>query len=149
MTSSHRLLDAENVVLSLSGLDQSDLCWIRRLLRALGRHWDFFLNLTLHGPAGITLAQNFSRRSTHLLCPTGNGAKFDKALEWRIPVVSMEWLNYMARVGAIPDVREYLVAVLKNDFVVGGHCEGSGNDVQMADEPAGETNLFRRNQPSQ
>lgn len=25
-------------MLSLSGLDQSDLCWIRRLLRALGRH---------------------------------------------------------------------------------------------------------------
>ncbi|KAI6143841.1 hypothetical protein EDD17DRAFT_1421986, partial [Pisolithus thermaeus] len=27
---------AENILLSLSGLDQSELCWIRRLLRALG-----------------------------------------------------------------------------------------------------------------
>ncbi|KAI6099787.1 hypothetical protein F5141DRAFT_1143582 [Pisolithus sp. B1] len=92
---------AENVLLSLSGLDQSELCWIRRLLRALG----------------ITIAQTFSRRSTHLLCPSAKGAKFDKALEWRIPVVSMEWLNSMARDGSVPDTGRYLVTYLQNDLV--------------------------------
>ncbi|KAH7884859.1 hypothetical protein F5I97DRAFT_1892879 [Phlebopus sp. FC_14] len=84
---------AEQIVLSVSGLDQSELCWIRRLLRALG----------------ITLAPTFSRRSTHLLCPSGTGAKYDKALEWRIPVVSMGWLEDMAREGSVPDVGQYLV----------------------------------------
>lgn len=29
-------LDAEKIKLSLSGLDQSELCWIRRLVRAVG-----------------------------------------------------------------------------------------------------------------
>ncbi|KAI6039915.1 hypothetical protein EDC04DRAFT_3003286 [Pisolithus marmoratus] len=91
----------EKIFLSLSGLDQSELCWIRRLLRSLG----------------ITIAQTFSRRSTHLLCPSAKGAKFDKALEWRIPVVSMEWLNFMAREGSIPDVGRYLVTYLQNDLV--------------------------------
>ncbi|KAI5983424.1 hypothetical protein EDD15DRAFT_2316516 [Pisolithus albus] len=91
---------AENILLSLSGLDQSELCWIRRLLRALG----------------ITIAQTFSRRSTHLLCPSAKGAKFDKALEWRIPVVSMEWINSMARDGSVPDVGRHLVTHLQNDL---------------------------------
>lgn len=50
---------------------------------------------------GITLAPNFSRRSTHLLCPSGTGAKYDKALEWSVPVVTMEWLEDMARRGAV------------------------------------------------
>ncbi|KAI9566951.1 hypothetical protein HD554DRAFT_2114150, partial [Boletus coccyginus] len=65
--------DAEKINLGLSGLDQSELCWIRRLVRAIG----------------TTLEPTFSRRSTHLVCPSGTGAKFDKALEWRIPVVSL------------------------------------------------------------
>ncbi|KAF8556500.1 hypothetical protein OG21DRAFT_1602206 [Imleria badia] len=85
--------DAEKINLSLSGLDQSELCWIRRLVRAIG----------------ITLEPTFSRRSTHLLCPCGTGAKFDKALEWRIPVVSLAWLEGTARSGTIPPVDDYLV----------------------------------------
>ncbi|KAI6025731.1 hypothetical protein F5J12DRAFT_810070 [Pisolithus orientalis] len=91
----------EKILLSLSGLDQSELCWIRRLLRALG----------------ITIAQTFSYRSTHLLCPSAKGAKFDKALEWRIPVVSMGWLDSMARQGSVPDVGRYLVSNLQNNLV--------------------------------
>ncbi|KAL4066709.1 hypothetical protein J3A83DRAFT_4259044 [Scleroderma citrinum] len=110
--------NAENIVLSLSGLNQSDLCWIRRLLRALG----------------ITLAQSFSRRSTHLLCPSGSGAKFDKALEWRIAVVSMGWLNYMAREGSIPDISQYLVSELQRDIGVVGDRESAAVDVAMTDD---------------
>ncbi|KAG6333030.1 hypothetical protein ID866_6054 [Astraeus odoratus] len=117
--------DAESVMLSLSGLDQSELCWIRRLLRALG----------------IPLAQNFSRRSTHLLCPSGQGTKFGKALEWRIPVISMAWLDCMAREGRIPDVGPYLVSSLQNDLLTGinplmskkNKGKGKEIDVRMVD----------------
>lgn len=58
---------------------------------------------------GMTLEPTFSRRSTHLLCPSGTGAKYDKALEWRIPVVSLAWLQDIARTGTIPSVEGYLV----------------------------------------
>jgi DNA replication regulator DPB11 len=84
---------ANNVILSLSGLDQSEVCWTRRLGRALG----------------VTMAANFSRRTTHLLCPSGEGAKFDKAGEWRIPVVGYEWVAEIARTGVIPPAGHFLL----------------------------------------
>ncbi|KAG9311103.1 hypothetical protein JVU11DRAFT_9012 [Chiua virens] len=93
LTISMPVPDAEKIKLSLSGLDQSELCWIRRLVRAIG----------------ITLEPTFSRRSTHLLCPCGTGAKFDKALEWRIPVVSLAWLEDIARRESILPVDQYIV----------------------------------------
>ncbi|KIJ62945.1 hypothetical protein HYDPIDRAFT_93593 [Hydnomerulius pinastri MD-312] len=124
------LPDAEQIHLSLSGLDQSELCWIRRLLRALG----------------ITLAPTFSRKSTHLLCPSGTGAKFEKALEWRIPVVTMEWLEGMARDGCIPNVNQYQVGGVPEEVAIEGsegyvpevrRDKGKGKekavDFQMAD----------------
>ncbi|KAI0656497.1 hypothetical protein C8Q70DRAFT_1012254 [Cubamyces menziesii] len=77
---------SEYMVVSYSGLEQSEACWIRRLLRALG----------------IAHAPNFSRRTTHLLCPSGQGAKADKAREWGTPIVDMEWLAQIARTGDIP-----------------------------------------------
>jgi len=52
----------------------------------------------------MTLAPNFSRRSTHLLCPSAAGAKFDKAREWGVPVVNIGWLSEIATTGVIPDV---------------------------------------------
>jgi hypothetical protein len=104
------ITDTEQIILSLSGLDQSELCWTKRLLRALG----------------ITLAQIFSRRSTHLLCPSGCGAKYDKAKEWNIPVVGMAWLEDMATEGKIPDISEYLIGDV-GDRV----AKGKAKDVRM------------------
>jgi DNA replication regulator DPB11 len=52
----------------------------------------------------MNLAPGFSRRSTHLLCPSMVGAKFEKAREWGIPVVSLKWLEEVARSGMIPAV---------------------------------------------
>ncbi|KAF8834783.1 hypothetical protein BDN67DRAFT_959642 [Paxillus ammoniavirescens] len=115
-TTSMPIPGAEAIHLSLSGLDQSELCWIRRLSRALG----------------VTLAPTFSRRSTHLLCPSGTGAKFDKALEWQIPVVSVAWLEDMAREGTIPAVDAYLVggsqggAIFDGDV---GHVDAHPQDL--------------------
>jgi DNA replication regulator DPB11 len=58
---------------------------------------------------GINIAPTFSRRSTHLLCPSGSGAKFDKALEWGVPVVNMGWIEKMATTGILPAASEYQV----------------------------------------
>ncbi|KAG1735309.1 uncharacterized protein EDB91DRAFT_1144813 [Suillus paluster] len=103
--------NAGQIILSLSGLDQSELCWTKRLLRALG----------------ITLAQTFSRRSTHLLCPSACGAKYDKAKEWTIPVVGMAWLEDMATEGKVPDVSEYIIGDVGGRMAKGKAKE----DVQM------------------
>ena len=77
---------ADEVLLSFSGLDHAEAYTIRRLLRALG----------------ISLAPNFSRRSTHLLCPSREGAKAEKAREWGTPIVDMSWLAAIADTGEIP-----------------------------------------------
>ena len=51
---------------------------------------------------GITHAPTFTRRTTHLLCPSREGKKFEKAPEWGIEVVGMEWLHAVAREGRVP-----------------------------------------------
>ena len=50
----------------------------------------------------ISIAPNFSRHSTHLLCPSAVGAKYDKALEWNVPVVDTDWLITIATTGIVP-----------------------------------------------
>ena len=59
---------------------------------------------------GINLAPTFSRRATHLLCPSGTGLKFEKACEWGIPVVNIHWLVKMAESGLIPSLDGFLVS---------------------------------------
>ena len=59
--------------------------------------------------SGITLATTFTRHSTHLVCPSGVGLKFEKAHEWEIPVINVQWLATMASSGAIPQVHDFLV----------------------------------------
>ena len=56
--------------------------------------------------AGGNLPLSFSRRSTHLVCPSGRGAKYDKAREWGVKVVDMEWLIGIATSGKIPPTGE-------------------------------------------
>lgn len=53
----------------------------------------------------MNISSVFSRRSTHLLCPTKTGAKCEKAREWSVPVVDMQWLANIAACGLI-DVSE-------------------------------------------
>lgn len=42
---------------------------------------------------GASHAPTFSKKTTHLLCPSKQGPKAEKALEWGIPVVDMVWLE--------------------------------------------------------
>ncbi|KAG6853350.1 hypothetical protein C0991_005081, partial [Blastosporella zonata] len=88
--------EGDGVRLSFSGLDQAEATWITRLLRALG----------------IKLEQFFSKKSTHLLCPSATGPKFDKAFEWGTPVVTVQWLEEIARTGAIPAATNFLVQTI-------------------------------------
>ena len=60
---------------------------------------------------GINLAATFSRRATHLLCPSGTGLKFEKARQWGIPVVNLHWLGKMAESGQVPGLDGFLVSV--------------------------------------
>ncbi|KJA25092.1 hypothetical protein HYPSUDRAFT_214141 [Hypholoma sublateritium FD-334 SS-4] len=84
---------AEDIIISISGFEQSEAHGLKRLFRALG----------------IALATTFTRHSTHLICPSGTGLKFEKAREWDIPVIDVQWLAAMASSGAIPQVHEFLV----------------------------------------
>ncbi|KAI0750029.1 hypothetical protein C8Q80DRAFT_1102390 [Daedaleopsis nitida] len=79
---------AEEIVLTFSGLDPVELFTYTRLVRALG----------------FTYAPKFSRHVTHLLCPSGEGAKADKAREWGTPIVDLSWLANIATTGDIPSI---------------------------------------------
>jgi hypothetical protein len=104
------LVGTESIVMNFSGLDQSEICWLTRLLRALGIHAVAFILRSLNfSSLGIQLAQAFSRRTTHLLCPFGTGLKYDKAKEWDIPVVNRDWLAEIAATGSVPPVSGFLV----------------------------------------
>ncbi|KAF8193425.1 hypothetical protein BJ912DRAFT_241190 [Pholiota molesta] len=105
---------AEDVVLSISGFDQSESHALKRLFRALG----------------ITLAPTFTRRSTHLLCPSGTGLKFDKAREWEIPTVGMQWIRAVATTGVIPPVHGFVVP---GSFLP-PRVDGDGMDVDVEAE---------------
>ena len=61
---------------------------------------------------GVVIPPVFSKKATHLLCPSGTGLKFDKAQEWGIPVVSVGWLSAMGTSGVVPNVEPYLVGGL-------------------------------------
>ncbi|KAJ4496321.1 hypothetical protein C8J55DRAFT_484199 [Lentinula edodes] len=84
---------SESVRISFSGFDQAERFFVTRLIKALG----------------LTLLSNFSKRATHLLCPSAEGLKFEKAQEWGVPVVNMTWLEEMKRSGVVPAVHEHLV----------------------------------------
>ncbi|KAI0353702.1 hypothetical protein OH77DRAFT_1505190 [Trametes cingulata] len=119
----------EEMVLSYSGLDQSEACWVRRLLRALG----------------IAHAPNFSRRTTHLLCPSGEGPKADKAREWGTPIVDMEWLAAMVRTGELPPLPQSAgIAGVAGEAVV---QKGEDVDLQVVDYQGEPEVLMATQQP--
>ncbi|KAE9400377.1 hypothetical protein BT96DRAFT_650615 [Gymnopus androsaceus JB14] len=74
---------AENVRISFSGLDNAEKFFMTRLVKVLG----------------LNLLPSFSKRATHLLCPSAEGLKFEKAQEWGVPVVGMAWMEEMKRTG--------------------------------------------------
>ncbi|KAF8526261.1 hypothetical protein BU17DRAFT_62242 [Hysterangium stoloniferum] len=89
------------IITPVEGLDSAETCWTKRLIRAIGANF----------PSA------FSRRSTHLVCPSGRGAKYDKAREWNVRVVNLDWLFAIANTGTIPDAGDFEVVQDSNDRV--------------------------------
>ncbi|TDL25835.1 hypothetical protein BD410DRAFT_765587 [Rickenella mellea] len=117
---------AEKLRIHSSGLDSWERCWTARLIRALG----------------ATTPDKFSRGSTHLLCPSGTGAKFDKAREWGIPAVGLEWLTAIAHTGVISTVLDYLVPVggfppISNEPISSKSAKGKITDITNSDSQGG------------
>ncbi|CCO29651.1 putative aminotransferase C660.12c [Rhizoctonia solani AG-1 IB] len=82
------VLGAELIKLHWSGLDNEQETAVKRLIKALG----------------ITPTETFARRvNTHLLCPSRSGLKYNKALQWQVAVVDMEWIYGIGKEGKIPD----------------------------------------------
>ncbi|CAE6409609.1 unnamed protein product [Rhizoctonia solani] len=79
---------AEFIKLHWTGLDNEQETAVKRLIKALG----------------IASTETFVKRvNTHLLCPSRSGLKYDKALQWHVAVVGMEWIYNIGKEGRIPD----------------------------------------------
>ncbi|THU93336.1 hypothetical protein K435DRAFT_757653 [Dendrothele bispora CBS 962.96] len=119
----------ERVFMSCSGFDESERLFMRRLLKVFG----------------ITLLSVFSKRATYLLCPSADGLKYEKAKEWGIPVVSMEWIREIKRTGVIPKTGSFLVAGQTVSTVQGRDLKGkrkaSDGESRMADITNGQSPL--------
>jgi DNA replication regulator DPB11 len=83
---------------------------------------------------GINLASTFSRRATHLLCPSGTGLKFEKACQWGIPVVNLHWLVKMAESGQIPGLDGFLVSSPTHDVQVREDVDHMVLDEESAED---------------
>jgi BRCT domain type II-containing protein len=73
------LEDFKNAVFGSTGFPDYDKAWVERLVGLLGG----------------TFTQTFSRKNSHLICNPSykiGSAKVEKAREWNIPVVDVEWL---------------------------------------------------------
>ena len=102
-------------------------------------------------------APTFSRTTTHLLCPSATGAKYDKARVWGTPVVDMRWLSYIAKTGAMPPRGMFVVPdshapdgeMLDVDQVQEGWTIPSPQCVQPAVTPPPEATQPDTNSASQ
>ncbi|EJU04703.1 hypothetical protein DACRYDRAFT_114056 [Dacryopinax primogenitus] len=82
--------------LHISGLEESNALYAQRLARTLG----------------ASVAVVFSKKSTtHLLCPTPAGVKYEHAVRWGMPTLRLEWLYEIARTGTVPDAGGYHLSV--------------------------------------
>lgn len=75
--------------------------------------------------AGGNLPSAFSRRTTHLVCPSGHGEKYDKAREWGVSVVGMAWLHNLVTTGKIPQTGKFEI-------------HGADEDVSMSVDDKGD-----------
>jgi hypothetical protein len=89
-----------------TGLNNEQETAVKRLTKALGitfQTLSIYRYLTQHR-SGIAVTETFGRRiNTHLLCPSNSGLKYDKALQWKVTVVNMDWLYDIAKQGRVPD----------------------------------------------
>ncbi|KAH7341527.1 hypothetical protein B0J17DRAFT_714695 [Rhizoctonia solani] len=124
---------AELIKLHWTGMDNEQETAVKRLIKALG----------------ISSTETFAKRvNTHLLCPTRSGLKYDKALQWKVTVVDMDWIYNIAKEGWIPEAD--LAEARQKSEQAGSKTEGTTMDgpsrVGVTDLPAlgNNASLFGR-----
>jgi len=63
------------------------------------------------GVMGATYTPNMKPDNTHLICKHAKGLKYEKALEWKIKVVRLDWLFHVAQYGDLESTTEDQFAV--------------------------------------
>lgn len=74
-------IGVDKLRIAFSGLNNMDTIYLKRFSRAIG-----------------LCIPNVSKRNsiTHMVCPSRMGQKYEKAIEWGIPVVDLEWVYGLA-----------------------------------------------------
>ena len=66
-----------NMILTLTGFEDRDRDYVKEMIKI----------------AGATYTGYFTHHNHAIICRKPLGEKFDKAREWRVPAVSIQWLN--------------------------------------------------------
>merc|ERR1719220_214323 len=66
-----------NMILTLTGFEDRDRDYVKEMIKT----------------AGATYTSYFSKHNHAIICRKPLGEKFEKAREWRVPAVSIQWLN--------------------------------------------------------
>jgi hypothetical protein len=78
-----RLLPRNKFLISLTGFVDASRYGISWMLREIGAQY----------------TDNLKSKNTHLICKEASGKKYEKACEWGMHVVSVEWLYHIVRYG--------------------------------------------------
>ena len=74
-------LGIESMRISVSGLDNAESIFLKRFCKAIG----------------LVVPELFTKKGcTHLVCPSREGKKFEKAMQWGVPIVDQEWVYRLA-----------------------------------------------------
>jgi len=55
---------------------------------------------------GASYTENMGNNNTHLICKEGTGAKYEKAIEWGLHVVTVDWLYHIIQHGYEDDCED-------------------------------------------
>jgi len=66
-----------NMILTLTGFQERDRDYVKEMIKIVGAKYTSY----------------FSKHNHAIICKAPVGEKYDKAREWKVPVVSVQWLN--------------------------------------------------------
>nr|KAJ3423057.1 hypothetical protein HK105_003688 [Polyrhizophydium stewartii] len=82
-----------------------------------------------------------SRDCTHLICSSPSGSKYNFAREWKLSIVSIEWLNECCRKNGRVDEADFPVVPI-DESADGGDIPDGGEGVEWSRTNADETSKF-------
>lgn len=94
-----RLLPPNQFLISLTGFIDASRYGIIAMLREIGAEY----------------TDNLKSKNTHLICKEASGKKFEKACEWGLHVVSLDWLFHVVKCGYRRGCEEEFSLVKPND----------------------------------